>query len=162
MIYLRKEVIVVLLVLLGVVGLFGFVGANNQVNVRADILATDTYLEIEVTPNNISFGTISRGESSQPKKVCVNNTGSSDVLVTPRLPNNYSGIFFDYIYVKKYGSSDSTYKSIGQFDVLITKANPNPEQQCIWFKLDLTNYTDPIYQDFIGHTADIKISAVSQ
>ena len=151
-----RQITLVVVLLLGIIGSLIIVNAGNTVHVEADVIATDSYLMIEVDNSSISFGKISRGEVSDPQKVCVNNTGTENILVVPKLPSAYKDRIFNNIYIKRYGDSDSTYKVIGEFNVTIN----NGASRCLWLRLDLSSYDKPIYQDLRGHETDIVINAV--
>ena len=133
-----------------------FALADNVVHIEADVIARDSYLMIEVDNSSINFGEISRGEVSDPQKVCVNNIGTEDIRITPKLNSSYTDDIFENIYIKRYSTSDSTYTIIGLFNTTVNSAN----EVCIWLRLDLSNYTDPIYADMLNHNTDVIINAV--
>lgn len=137
-----------------------FVSADENLIIQANIIATDEYLNISIYPNNISFGNVYRGDWFGPENVNVTNSGNVDISVTPQLSDDYSGGFFNNTVLKK--CSGGYYELIGQFDFNMGEANPNPTIQCISFRLDLRNYTTPIYQNIVNHTSTIKIVAVPQ
>lgn len=146
--------LILFLLALGMLGYFA--SAANTIKVEANIMSQDSYLMIDVDNDSIHFGNLSRGQVSSAHKICVNNTGTEDAVVTPELSDDYDGLIFDYIYVKRYGDSDSTYKPIGQFNATIN----HESSRCLWFRLDLSDYTEPIYADIIGHNTNITINAV--
>lgn len=138
--------------------LFGFfVRANNQISVGADIKSTESYTSFDVYPNNISFGQISRGGSSERFKVSLNNTGTQDIKINFLLNGgNYTQKIFDYIYIRKTPGSDASYVKIANFNFTLLKG----DNQDIYFVLNLTSYPDPIYGDMIGHQTNITTVAV--
>ena len=88
----------------------------------------------------------------------INNTGDVDVIVTPKLSSSYNGDFFSYIYVRVTPGNDIDYKVMGEFNITIVSLG----KKCLYFRLDMSNYNNPVYRDVIGHNTNITINAVPQ
>ena len=125
--------------------------------VEADVLASVpniTVVSIEV-PDHIFFGEIKKGECSNVQYFKINNTGNVDVNVVPELEYSSEKIF-SYLYFSKY--SPTNYTRIGDFDVEIQ----NRASASMKVKLDLTDYSEEISQDMIGHKANILFVAMEK
>jgi len=143
----------IVLLLAGVV-FIGFGIAGNVISVEATVTATDSYTSIDVSNTLIDFGNVKRGEVSAYKVITVNNTGTENLLVTLGFAN-YTGTIFDYIYVRKSPGNDADYLPIGQFNFSLSRG----DDQDLRFRLDLTNYTLPVYQTR-RLTANIIVNAM--
>ena len=145
---------VVLLIVLFVIffSFVFFVNANNQISVEVDVRATDSYTSVDVYPNSIDFGEVSKGGASDRFKVTINNTGTENVFVSFSINGgNYTQKIFDYIFVRKTPGNDINYTKIKNFNFSLNNRN----DQDLYFIVNLSSYTDPVYGDMIGHKANI-------
>ena len=131
-----------------------FVTAGTIVTLTANVSATDTYTAIETDVDYVGFGNLRKGDISQEQKVCVNNTGTTSVTVTPLLQNSTSWIF-NNVQVRKFGGPVNSHVPIGQYNMNLTSG----AQGCLWLRLNL-NVTTPIYQDIVGSRAEIMMRAL--
>ena len=153
-----KRVLVISLLLLAGVSLLGiYASAGNVVTVQANIIGNASYIMIEAYPNLVDFGSIRTGNQSKEIKVCVNNTGTENVDIRPVLPEDYSGDFLKYVYIRKFNSGTTSHQKIGQYSTPLS-ANSSV---CLWFKLDLRNYTDFVPWD-VNEVAEVTVRAVPQ
>jgi|SRR3989344_1007378 len=137
-----------------------FVSAGNVVNIHATVPADASYLMVEVSPNSVDFGTVDKNTTSSEEKVCVNNTGTENVSLTPQLPSDYSGKILKNVEIRTFGGPTSSYKKIGLYSVGLNSTNPPDDQKCMWFRLNLGNYTDPVYLS--EQNEEVTIIAVPQ
>ena len=136
------------------------VSAGNVLTVHATVPADASYLMIDVNPNSIDFGVVGKNTTSSEKKVCVNNTGTENVSLIPQLPLDYSGKILDNVEIRTVGSSTISHKKIGLYSVNLNSTNPPNDQKCMWFRLNLTTYTDPVYLS--EQNEEVTIFAVPQ
>ncbi len=148
----------------GVVGVF-FVSAGNVITVETNVISFDTYLEVEVSENT-DLGDVSKGEQSKEVTVYVNNTGTSDVMIVPRLPDNYNGKIYNYLYMREQQSDVNGVKNvsvrIGNFSMNVSSPSSgnNVTKEHFYIKLDLRDYPYPIYQDLMNYKVNITIRAI--
>jgi|SRR3989344_2204044 len=158
-------------IFLFVTSLFYFVSAlNDTMIVEANIIVADgggngTIIRVEV-PDYLFFGNVSKGGKSDELKVYVNNTGNTDIIVTPQL-NNISEQIFSNLYFRKFKTSNGTnvnFTRIGSFSFNITKPSGGETFNDAYFYvlLDLSNYTGIVNNDIIGHRSNVKFIAVAQ
>jgi hypothetical protein len=131
------------------------VNASEIITVKANILASEDYLDIIVNNTNINFGEVSKNHTAERDKVCINNTGTLDLIIETKILNHSSGDFFNYVYLKEYGSSND-YVLPDQYNMTIDKGG---KQGCIWVIINLTDYPDPIYKDYYDYSVNISIIA---
>jgi hypothetical protein len=131
--------------------------ASDTMKVEANIFAPLVSVEV---PDYVYFGNLSKGYKSDEINITINNTGTTDISVTPRLADNSEKIF-NYTYFKK--TSSDTYRIVGMFNVNITKPKTNGVTvQSVYAKLDLTDYDEEINYDMIKHNASIIFWAVER
>ena len=134
-----------------------FAGANNQISVEVDVRATDSYTSVDVYPNSIDFGEVSKGGASDRFKVTINNTGTENVMVSFLINGgNYTQKIFDYIFVRKTPGNDINYTKIKNFNFSLASGS----DQELYFVLNLSSYADPIYGDMIGHRVNVTTVVV--
>lgn len=156
--------------LLVIMFIFMASASKDVMTVEANIFAgsgtnNDSTIRIEV-PDYLFFGNVSVGDISDELKVYINNTGSVDVTVTPKLLNRSEEIF-SYLNFRKFKTSNGTsvpFTRIGDFSFNINKPSGGNtyEDEYIYMALDLRNYTGVLNQNLIGHKADVKFFAVER
>ena len=129
---------------------------NDTMIVEANILEQVASVDVS---DYFFFGNITKGYKSDNIKVNVNNTGTTDIKITPLLANS-SEIIFSYLYFQR--RTTDSYKKIGNFSMNISKPGSIGGKQDDYFymKLDLTNFPDSIEKDEISHKANITIWAM--
>lgn len=133
---------------------FGIVFVHGSIlTIEARIVSNESYIMIEA-PNYIGLGEVIRGQSTDPQKICINNTGTENITVSFSVPSDK---FSNYLFAKKY--STSNYFLLSDYTQEIKSNNLNPSNTCLWLTLNLTNYNSPIYatKDYI---VNVTISAV--
>jgi len=131
--------------------------SSDTMKVEANIFAPVVSVEV---PDYVYFGNLSKGYESDEINITINNTGTTDISVTPRLANSQEKIF-NYTYFKK--TSSDTYRLVGMFNVNISRPTQNGVKvQSVYAKLDLTDYDGDIDYDMIKHNASIIFWAVEK
>jgi len=144
--------------------------SGDTMEVSVDVLSASggDVISIEV-PDELYFGEMSFFEKSDEFKVYVNNTGSVDITVTPRLTDNNEEIF-DNLYFRKTktrtvnGTSQPVpYTKIDNFEFDIAKPASGDTEKSAYFYviLDLTNYNGDTSRDVLNHASDVKFYAVA-
>lgn len=163
----KRLVAAVFLFSLVIGGLFSVVADNDVMTVEANIIkaaGNEEIIRVQV-PDYLFFGNVSIGEKSEELKVYVNNTGNVDIKVKPRLTNSAEKIF-NNLYFRKFKTSNGTavaFTRIGDFQLDIDKPSSGQDYNDEYFYiiLDLTNYTETINDNIMGHKADVKFYAVA-
>lgn len=153
---MQKEVkLIVFLFLILSLFVFIFASAENKVTdtttFEVNVIAEDLKPEIGIeVPDYVFLGNVSKGQSVLTE-ISVNNTGRLKVNIKPELVSN------DKIFKNLYFRESSTsYKKIDDFNMNITASSKK-----LYIKLDLSNYTEDINENIIGHKADIRFIAVA-
>lgn len=153
---MQKEVKIILLLsfLFTIMFIFIFVSAQNSTDtmtLEVNVLAEDQEPEIGISvPEYIFLGNISKGKAVSVTTL-VNNTGKSKINIKPELTSNDK--IFQNLYFRESGGS---YQKVGEFNMNITANSKN-----LYIKLDLSNYTEDIDEDVIGHKANVRFIAVA-
>ncbi|MBM3234029.1 hypothetical protein FJZ19_02955 [Candidatus Pacearchaeota archaeon] len=130
---------------------------TGKMKVEANIFKSVVSIEV---PDYAYFGGVTKGYKSNDVNIAINNTGTTDISVTPRLANSQEKIF-NYTYFKK--TSSDTYRLVGMFNVNISRPTQNGVKvQSVYAKLDLTDYDGDIDYDMIKHNASIIFWAVEK
>lgn len=155
--------------------LFGITStfASDTMIVEVDVVANggggNDIISIQV-PDKHDYGQIKKGEKSDEFKIYVNNTGTVDITVTPRITDIGEEIF-SYLYFRKTKtrtvngtSQDVAFTRVGDFSFNITKPSGGNDYNDEYFYtiLDLTDYPDDVDDDIINHRANLKFYAVAR
>lgn len=159
----EAEILLALVVFFLLVSFVQAYTGNYTLTVEANIIASPAnqpQVSIVLNPDFVFFGNITKGQKSNETQVYVNNTGSYDVIVTPVLADPSEKIF-NYTFFRTTKTSNGTevpFTQIGYYNISVSKA----ARKYFYISLDLTNYTDDIPTDLIGHRSDIIFYAMSQ
>lgn len=159
----RGEILLLILAGIFVISFIYFVNAADDYTatmiVEANIDSDAGVVKIEV-PEKVSFGDIAKGEVSDKIKVYINNTGTVNVFVTPKLkdPNEkiFSNLYFQTRQQSKTPELNEVYR-IGDY-----RLNISSSREYFYMWLDLEDYSGSINQDMINHTAEIEFIAMAQ
>lgn len=105
-------------------------------------------------PTKVLFGNITKGYSTDDIRIDLNNTGNTDIKITPALENSTERIFSNLYFARR--TTESYYK-IGNFSMNISKPSSigGVRSDYCYAKLDLTNYQYDINQDIMKHNATV-------
>jgi hypothetical protein len=145
-----------------------FVQAGNIMTVEANIFnegAPQQAVSVQV-PDFISLGNVSNGGISDEIKVTINNTGTTNISVTPQLADENEEIF-SYLYFRTRKSSSNPDLNIkyriGDYHLSISApSSSGMRSEYFYMSLDLRNFTEDLGGDLIGHQADVIFVAVAQ
>lgn len=109
---------------------------SEETIIKTNVFPTTVSISV---PDEINFGNISAGYVSEKKSFYINNTGTTDVLITASLPTTYAGKIFNYLHLKK--TSTGTWLNLETFNVTIDKPDVlgEFEDQIIYAEIDLSN-----------------------
>jgi len=155
---------------LGVLFLIGgvlIVSANDISIFSANIFPSDDggeTVSIEV-PDRVYLGNVSIGDKSNELKIYINNTGTTNIQVTPKLVNG-SEVIMSNLYLRKFqtsGGNPVNYTRIGDFSFNITKPAGGETYNDGYFYaiLDLTNYNSNLSTPLLNYEAQVKFIAVA-
>jgi hypothetical protein len=130
---------------------------SASMTVRANILADTISIEV---PDSIFLGNVTSGFSTDYQKVDINNTGTTNVRITPRLENSSEEIF-NYTYFARRTTED--FVKIGDFSLNISKPSSlgGKRSDYCYIKLDLTNYGSRINQNLLDYRTNVIFWATS-
>jgi len=130
---------------------------NDSMTILANIFTSGIQIEV---PDDIFFGNLTKGYTSERVDVYINNTGTVDITVNPELSGNYTGTIFNYTMFKKVLGDDPLY--VGDFSVNISKPDAlgEIESERVYMWLNLTDYPDDIDEELLDHTTEIVFWAV--
>lgn len=118
---------------------------------------------IEV-PDYIFLGNVTRESLiSDEVKVSINNTGKTNITVTPQLKDSSEKIFSYLFFRTRKSSSDpelNKFYKIGSYRLDIEKPSSDKRSEYCYMRLDLTNYPEEIKKDDIGYNAEIVFFAM--
>lgn len=140
---------------------FAGAGQSEEMTVEANIFANIETVSIQI-PDYVFLGNVTKGESTNKMRIEINNTGNTDITVTPSVKNS-SEVIFNYLYFGTAACANSCEK-IGNYSINIDKPTLSAgyRNASVYMKLDLTNYPEDIPQDMIGHRANIVFTAMKQ
>lgn len=120
----------------------GFISATEtaEINITANYFMKTVSITV---PDEIDFGNISQGYISEKKSFYINNTGTTDVLITASIDENSEfKKIFENLDIKK--TSTGTWLKLNEFNLTIKKPSilGGIEDQIVYMQLDLTNATD--------------------
>lgn len=124
--------------------------------VEANIFAP--IIKISVS-EHIFLGNLTKGYSGDRFRVEVNNTGTVDVVLTPKLSSGSNKIFENLFLARR---TTEEFLPIGRFNISIAKPSDIGKVKSDYFyiKMDLSNYKDEIRNDKLGEKAEIVFWAV--
>jgi len=145
---------------------------NDTMTVEANILGFGNESEIpEVgieVPDYVFLGNVSRNDPlSDEKKIVINNTGKTNIIVTPRLRDEDEEIFQWLYFRTRMSSSNASlnipYK-IGDYSIVIKKpsSGKTKNDEYIYMRLNLTEFEGNLREDLIGYQKEIIFFAMSQ
>ena len=163
------------LVFLGVVvillGVFAVnVLAGDVMTVEVDVYDVDSgqssggngTVSVEV-PDYIDFGDVDEGGSSDELLIYINNTGNTDILVTPELVNNdeiFENLYFRY--QKTHYGIPVEQTKIGDWSLNISAPSSGGSKPGHFYvQLDLSDSGLSLDSDMVGHTADVRFVATA-
>jgi len=123
---------------------------------------------IEV-PDYVFLGNVSRDDPlSDEKTIQINNTGKTNIIVTPRLRDDGEEIF-QWLYFRTMKTSQNhteltiPYK-IGDYSVVIEKPSSGNTKRSknIYMRLNLTEFDGNLREDIIGYQKEIIFFAMSE
>lgn len=120
-------------------------------------------VSIEV-PSFIDLGSIDENGFSEEIKIYINNTGTSDIKVTPELVDQNEDVF-SYLFFREYktsGGSNVLQKRIGEFSFNISAPTSGSRSKYIYMQLDLSDADLELDSDLIGHNSDVRFIATAQ
>jgi hypothetical protein len=155
---------VVVLLSVSLIMFFSFVflaSADDVMTVEANIFAYVASVEV---PENVFLGNLTKGyqtDLSASDKFKINNTGTTDITVTPELVNS-TEVIFSYLYFGRTISGNFT--RIGNYSLDIDQPSEpgGKESESIYMKLDLRNFNGSIEEDMINHNAEVNFIAMPQ
>lgn len=125
--------------------------SSDNMQAEVDILAETVSIEV---PEHIDLGNATKGYDADYARVDLNNTGTTNIIITPELQDSNEKIF-SYLYFARRTTED--FLKIGDFSMNITKptsAGGKRSDYC-YIKLDLTNYPEEIPTNIMDHKANI-------
>jgi hypothetical protein len=134
--------------------------SNSSILVSVDIL--EPVLSVEISPNNVDLGTLTKGYESDPINLTATNTGDIDVEIIPILNENAED-FFQYLEFAT--GSCSTYTNVSKWDSSIIDASDIfggiGEEYSFCMHMDLKNYEDEIERDYLNISTDLTFWVVA-
>lgn len=149
----------VLFVLIGAVSFSAFAFSTSSDSMTAETNVFADSISIEV-PDYIFLGNISKGFANNYIKLEMNNSGTTNVIITPLLDDSSEKIF-NYTYFAR--RTTDNFVQIGKFSLNITKPSSfgGKRDEYCYIKLDLTNYPYSISNDMLSHKSDITFWATA-
>lgn len=146
-------------------GFVAFASGDYITEFEADIYAVPVFVanvSLQV-PDHVYIGNVTVGEKqanpTSADKIYINNTGNVDIEITPKLYNSSEEIF-SYLYFST--TTTGPYKRIGNFSFVIAAPTTGGYRaDYVYAKLDLTNYTGSLNENFLGYKAKIRFDAVA-
>ena len=156
-----------LFVIVIVMSFLGFALAGDITTFSANIFPPNiptSSASVQV-PDHIFLGNITVGHSSAEFKVYMNNTGTTNIHVTPILLNTSDPIM-NNLYFRKFqtsGGNPVAYTRVGGFTFNITKpvSGQTFNDEYFYVILDLSNYTGDVQTILMNYEAQVKFIAVS-
>ena len=146
--------------------IIAIVKAGDIMTVEANIFAESTpedIVRVEVQPY-LNFGNVSVGEQSDEFNVQINNTGTTAVIVTPKLVNS-SEIIFKNLYLREQKTKNGTavpFNKLGKFSLNITKPDSSGvRKDSFWVKLDLRDFNGDLNDDMLNHKSKLVFFALA-
>ena len=129
---------------------------SNYMTAEANVLAPIVRVRV---PDAVSFGTVSPGYVSERQKIIVNNTGTTQIEVTPRL--DVADPIFANLKLARRTTED--FVPIGSFSMTIPRPRSlgKSEDDYFYAQLDLRSYSNSIPEDIPNHRATIVFWAVA-
>lgn len=150
---------------MGIFFIWGVFAAQNEtmaveVNIFAQYTPEDT-ISIEV-PDFIFLGDVNEGDSTIKSRIYVNNTGTVDVTITPRLADSGDEIFQNLYFQNRQSGNNSQIYRIGDysFSILKPSAINGKRSEYFYMWLDLANFNDDITEDLIGQRSEVIFMAL--
>ncbi|MDP1729407.1 MAG: hypothetical protein Q8L27_04350, partial [archaeon] len=130
---------------------FAFSISGESMTAEANIFADSISIEV---PDYIFLGNISKGFANEKVKLYINNTGTTNVTITPKLEDSSEKIF-NYTYFAR--RADDVFVQIGKFSLNIPKPSTfgGKRDEYCYIRLDLTNYPYSISNDVPAHKSNI-------
>lgn len=121
--------------------------SNSTIHLSVNI--AEPIAMVNISPNDIYFGEITKGYETAPKNITVTNIGTIDVKITPVLDNGADELFNN---LKFASASCSSWYNASRWNSSIIShsanySNRNGEVYPLCIKLDLTNYESEIIQN---------------
>ena len=161
-IIMKKELIFLLVFIVGVFSFYVSAGQNESAIVEANVFAVSSpedLVSIEV-PDYIFLGNVSEGEVGDKIRVYVNNTGSVDVTITPELKNSGDDVFENLYFQNRQSGNNSVIYIIGDYSFDIAKpSSSGVRSEYFWMWLDLSE-VNGITEDRIGEDEEIIFVAL--
>ena len=159
---MKRGAIFVFFGLISLLGVLTFVNAVNTdvSSFEVDVFGPSAPVIRIVVPDSIFFGNVSKGKESSRVRVDINNTGNVDVIVMPRLIDQFEEIF-NYTYFTR--RTTEPYQKIGEFSYNLWAPSDEGgvESDYMYAKVDLRNFGGQIKGDTKGHKTDVKFFAVA-
>ncbi|MEK6855670.1 MAG: hypothetical protein AABX66_00770 [Nanoarchaeota archaeon] len=161
-----KRVLVVLAVIFVFVGVFfleSITGYEETSTFYVNVIPSSTIspiVRIQV-PDSIFLGNVTVGEMGDEIKVTVNNTGNTNIMITPELVDGndeiMSNLFFRFRQTNLYNLSRA-----GDFSFDISKPGTSGyRMEYFWASLNLSSYNDALSAPLLNHEADVRFVAVA-
>lgn len=146
---------------------------NDTMTIEVNLLgfgneSTVPEVGIEV-PDYVFLGNVSKDDPvSDEKTININNTGKTNITVTPQLREEGEEIF-SWLYFRTMKSStvhpelNIPYR-IGEYNLIIEKpaVGNTKRSKNIYLRLNLTDFSGNLREDIIGYQKDIIFFAMSQ
>ncbi|MDO8459903.1 MAG: hypothetical protein Q7S74_02235 [Nanoarchaeota archaeon] len=131
-------------------------------SVEADIIVPPQVVSIQV-PDQVYLGNITIGSQTETYRVQVkmNNTGNTNITITPRLVNPNNLIFQNLFFFRIL---EDTPVKIGDWSLPITKPASigGVKEGSFYMKLDLADYPGTITSSMLNYKTDVEFIAVAQ
>jgi hypothetical protein len=136
---------------------FASSAVSDSMVVEANVFAQTISIEV---PDHVFLGNVTRGFSADYVRIDMNNTGTTDVKITPQLEDSSEKIF-NYTYFARRTTED--FYRIGNFSINILKPSSigGKRSEYCYVKLDLTDYPYDINQNLIGYKSNVIFWATS-
>jgi len=110
-------------------------------------------------PESVFLGNITKGYSTDRVRIDVNNSGTTGVILIPRLAEGSNSIFRNLLLARR---TTEKFVQIGDFNMSISKPSSfgKTESDYFYIKLDLSDYEGEIRNDKIGEKADVIFWAI--
>lgn len=153
---------------LSVACIAAFAAGTDVSVIEADIIdsqgsgGNQSTISVQV-PGFIGLGNVSEVGVSEELKIYINNTGTGDITVTPRLVN-YTDNIFQNLYFREFktsGGNPVPLRQIGNWNVNISAPSSGQTLRSKYFymQLDLSHSDVDVTSDLRGHQANVRFFA---
>lgn len=140
------------------IGLISASEDDDSMEVTVNVIETSVGISV---PEKVYFQDITKGYISERHDLKISNTGTTDIVVTPLMEENYTGKIFDNIVFQKVLSDDYTKIKYFDFDVERPTTVGGTNTDNIYMYLDLVDFEDDTTNE-PDHTGNVIFWATSK